>query len=79
MDAGGAKMAEYLRGTYAPSIDEVLDVPIAPAEKALSLISLSDKFPENKTKYLELATKLNAFPGFPSREIERSIQERLNK
>ncbi len=65
-------LAALLKLEVLPSLDPVLQVPMAPRDKALVCVALASVHPERKAELLELARRLNVVPAFPH-HLVRSV------
>jgi tetratricopeptide (TPR) repeat protein len=63
--------AQFLKRDQPTPLDEIMDLPILPSEKALLLVVQAQRFPKNNAPLLAAARKLNALPQFPYHLLNR--------
>jgi len=71
---GYLRAAQMLRAPDAPSLHEVLQVTLAPQNKAILLLALAQQFPQSSKDFLPAAIKLNVSREFPHHLIKRLAQ-----
>ena len=64
-------VAEILKRGQPASLNEIMDIPGLPIEKAMLLVVQAQRFPKDNAGFLAVARRLNFTPQFPSHLIDR--------
>ena len=73
LDADGKRAAAMLRGSQAPSLQELQDIVLRAEEKALFAAALAIRFPQQKSAFAALAGRLNVSRSAPYYLVQKAI------